>query len=212
MIKNYRSDNRQYWNSVYKGIKDNKPTYDLWLDKFHHILMKYKDENIVDLGCGSGSDTLYLAQRGFKITACDYSREALKIVRDNITNVDIVEMDFTKPFEFKNESIGLIIADLCLHYFSEEVTFNIISELKRVLRKNCHIILRVNSINDINYGAKDGEEIEKHFYLTKYGYKRFFDENDIRYFFKGFDFEYLKEDSMERYGSIKKVLVVLLRK
>ncbi|MGN0143643.1 MAG: class I SAM-dependent methyltransferase, partial [Clostridium sp.] len=144
--------------------------------------------------------------------ACDYSKEALKIVRDNTFNVDVVEMDFTKPFEFENESLGLIIADLCLHYFSEEVTFNIISELRRVLRKDCHIILRVNSINDINFGAKDGEEIEKHFYLTKNGYKRFFDEDDIRYFFKDFDFEYLEEDSMDRYGNTKKAFVVLLRK
>ena len=69
-----------------------------------------------------------------------------------------------------------------------------------------------NSINDINFGAGTGEKIENHFYLTKDGYKRFFDEDDLRYFFKDFNIEYLKEDNMNRYGSVKRTYEVVLNK
>lgn len=31
-------DNRQYWNKKYKKLKENKLTYDLWLDNYKYIL------------------------------------------------------------------------------------------------------------------------------------------------------------------------------
>ena len=40
------------------------PVYDLWLDEYKDILEKNKDNDILDLGCGIGADTLYLIERG----------------------------------------------------------------------------------------------------------------------------------------------------
>ena len=42
-------------------------------------------------------------------------------------------------------------------------------------------------MNDVNYGEGSSEEIEKNFYLTQYGYKRFFDKEDIEYYFGEFE-------------------------
>ena len=61
-------------------------------------------------------------------------------------------------------------------------------------------------MNDTNYGASQGEEIEKHYYLTKDGYKRFFDEEDIIYFFKDFNIKCCSEESMFRYGAEKRTI------
>ena len=69
--------NKQYWNNIYESKKEKKPIYDLWLDKYKYILDKSKEKSIIDLGCGSGGDSLYLMERGYKVIACDYSEEAL---------------------------------------------------------------------------------------------------------------------------------------
>ncbi|SUQ50924.1 Ubiquinone/menaquinone biosynthesis C-methyltransferase UbiE [Clostridium neonatale] len=165
------------------------------------------------MGCGTGNNLLYLTERGFKdIYACDYSEEALKIVRNNFKDVKLLEHDITKRLPYKDGSMNLVIADLSLHYFKKRKTIEIIKEIKRILKADGYLIGRVNSMNDTNYGASQGEEIEKHYYLTKDGYKRFFDEEDIRYFFKDFNIEYCKEDSMFRYGNEKKVIEFYVHK
>lgn len=204
--------NIDYWNNFYRSIKHNKITYDLWLDKFKLILEKHKNDKVLDIGCGTGSDTLYLSERRYNVITCDYSQEALSIVKENIKGTESVQLDISKRLPFHDNNVGLIIADLSLHYFNEETTFSIMDELKRIMKNNGHLIIRVNSINDINYGAGCGEEIERHFYFSKDGYKRFFDEDDIRYFFKVLKIEYLKEVHMDRYGHIKKTFEIVLKK
>ena len=39
-------------------------------------------------------------------------------------------------------------------------------DIKRILTNNGHLIFRVNSINDVNHGAGEGNEVEPHLYET----------------------------------------------
>jgi len=199
--------NKDYWNNIYKEKSDNKIVYDLWLDKYTEVIENAKNESVLDLGCGAGNNLLYLTERGFKdIHACDYSEEALKIVRKNFKDIKLLKHDIAKRLPYKDGCMNLVITDLSLHYFKKRKTIEIIKEIKRILKVDGHLIGRVNSIKDINYGADAREEIEKHYYLTQNGYKRFFDEDDIRYFFKDFNIKYLREESMFRYGAEKKTI------
>jgi len=202
--------NKSYWNKIYMDIADKEIKYDLWLDKFKSIFNEYKGTEIVDLGCGTGNNCLYLSELGYSVVACDYSTEALKIVNKYLPKVKILEFDFTKDFPFENASVNIIIADLSLHYFSEKITKKILSNIRRILTKGGYLILRVNSINDTNYGAGNGVEVERHLYDTKYGYKRFFDEKDIKYFCGEWNILHLKENKIYRYGMEKYVFEVVL--
>lgn len=205
-------DNNQFWDNIYKTKTVKKPTYDLWLNKHIDILEKNKDKEIIDLGCGTGADTLYLTERGYKVIACDYSEEALKILNKFIPEVKTIQIDISKTLPFQKESMGLIIADLSLHYFNNETTKNIVKEINRVLKPNGYLIVRVNSINDFNYGAGSGKEIEKNFYLTEDGYKRFFSEEDIRCYFEEFIIEECAQKSVMKYGNEKKAFEFVVRK
>ena len=62
------------------------PFYDLWLDEYKNILQENKDNEILDLGCEIGADTLYLLERGYNVLSCDFSVEALKSIENNILN------------------------------------------------------------------------------------------------------------------------------
>jgi hypothetical protein len=71
----------------------------------------------------------------------------------------------------------------------------------------------VNSINDSNYGAKKGKEIEKHYYSHRGTQKRFFDEDDIDYFFlRRFTCNTKRESTSNKYGEIKHLWELALKK
>ncbi|MDF2537803.1 MAG: hypothetical protein K0S76_824 [Herbinix sp.] len=70
--------------SVYDIFMDNVP-YDDWADYVKHLLNKFKIEKglILELGCGTGSMTTRLADRGYDMIGIDSSEEMLTIARKN---------------------------------------------------------------------------------------------------------------------------------
>lgn len=78
----------------------------------------------LDLGCGTGDSSIYLAQHGWKVTGADYVPQALDKARAKAaaTNapVDFVRADVTR---LSQESIGadfgLIVDNGCLHNMSD---------------------------------------------------------------------------------------------
>lgn len=159
------------------------PVYDLWLDEYKDILEKNKDNEILDLGCGIGADTLYLIERGYKVLSCDFSKEAIKSIEENITNSNTLYLDMMKDFNICDNSYNLIIADLSLHYFDNETTIHIMNEIKRILKNGGILLARVASVNDFNFGAGEGEKLENNYYFEGDYTKRFFDLEDVNRYF-----------------------------
>lgn len=159
------------------------PVYDLWLDDYKDILEHNKYNEILDLGCGIGADTLYLIERGYNVLSCDFSTEALKSIQDNIPNSKTLYLDMMKKFPIEDNTYSLIIADLSLHYFDNETTIHIMREIKRILKSNGILLSRVASVNDFNFGAGLGEELEKNYYFEGDYTKRFFDYEDVNKYF-----------------------------
>ncbi len=58
---------------------------------------------ILDLGCGSGRDSLYLIQRGFDLTAVDGSKELCELasihIGQNVLHMQFSELDFDEVFD-----------------------------------------------------------------------------------------------------------------
>ena len=213
MISIEKDNSLLYWNNLHKKYNREDIKIDNWLDSFSNIIDNCSTP-ILDLGCGSGNDTLYLINKGKKVISCDQSINAIENIKKNFIEVyDTKCFNMLDGMPFDNNSFDIIIADLCLHYFREKDTFRILNEIKKILNKKGYLIFRVNSINDVNHGAGLGKEIEHHLYQTNdKRLKRFFDEKDIRYFFKEFDIEYLNEEIMTRYKLEKKLYRCLVRK
>ena len=206
MKQEYLEKAIEYWQGVHKPIgRESIPTDD-WLEIFDDIIRDCKTP-VLDLGCGTGNDTMYLLDKGKQVISCDLSENAIANIKNNFPEVlEAKCFNMLEGLPFEDGSHELVIADLCLHYFTEEDTHGIIAEIKRVLTPGGHLILRVNSINDVNHGAGQGTEIEPHLFETeKKTIKRFFNEEDIRYFFKDFEIEYLKEEIMTRYKLEKRL-------
>ncbi len=215
MMKTELENTLRYWNGIHEenDYKRDNIKMDDWLELFDDVIDKC-DTPVLDLGCGSGNDTLYLINKDKSVISCDLSPKAIELIRRNFPEVDDARcVNMLEGLPFDDDTFEVIVADLCLHYFLEQDTINIINDLKRVLKKDGYIILRVNSINDVNHGAGQGKEVEKHVFETEDGrLKRFFDEQDIRFFFKDFNIEYLNEEIMTRYQLEKRLFRVCVRK
>lgn len=201
----------EYWDNFYKSIEDKKPVYDDWLDQYEEILAAVKTP-ILDLGAGDGSDSLYLREKGHEVIAVDYSKEALELIKRNIKGVKVKKADISEPLDFEDESFEVIIADLSLHYFNEQTTIFILKEIKRILKPGGHLMARVNSVDDLNYGALQGKKIEENYYFVNGYNKRFFSLEDANKYFSIIGKCDIKEADMNRYSKPKKVIEILAKK
>ena len=177
--------------------------YDDWLDRFSELISAC-DTPVIDLGCGSGNDTKYLIERGKSVIACDHASDKVTRLRKAIPKAEVICMDMREEFPFHSSSAQIVIADLSLHFFDEATTFRILEEIKRVLKSDGVLLFRLNAIPDYHIDRAGEIELEPHFYQTERGsFRRFFDREDIRRFFKEWKLLYLEEETMYRYNNPK---------
>jgi SAM-dependent methyltransferase len=185
---------------------------DHWLDTWLELIKQRTAnarEHVLELGCGSGRDTLELLNAGCSVIASDLSTENLSLTQLAAPRADKVQLDHSQPLPFASHSIDVIIASLSLHYFPWTVTLQIASELHRCLKANGILLARFNSTNDHHYGASSELEIEPNFYHVRASTKRFFDEPAVRTMLQGWDIQFLKENVIHRYEKPKSVWEVM---
>jgi SAM-dependent methyltransferase len=196
---------QERWNRIFDGYGTKRPIYDDWLDKYGEILSTSKDTPVIDLGCGLGNNTLYLYEQGYQVISCDFAEAALQRLSHFLPNPITRLFDLRSRFPFQDGAARIVVADLCLHYFSEAETTGIIAEIRRILGDGGWLFSRVNSVNDIYYGAGEGTAIEPLYYEQSGERKRFFDESSLRAFFAAWKVIALHECAMSRYGKPKMV-------
>ena len=202
------------WNRTHKKHFHGVITYDDWLTKqpFYSIIHNEKGM-ILDLGCGQGNNTLFLSELGKNVISADLSTEALKIVSENIPTANTVQLDMKEPLPFKDNEFNIVVSDFSLQYFDKDTTFKIIKELSRIISNDGYLMLRLSSINDVNYGAIQGNKLEEHYYFVEKRNKRYYDENDIIMFFNDWKIIKLEEEksSLQRYEYERDYFIVLVQ-
>lgn len=199
------------WNILFANA-GTETSYDAWLERYLPLLREAKGPAL-DLGCGLGNATSFLLNHDIETISCDFSCRALDYVRNKFPKTTTILHDMRNKFPFEDGKFGIVVADLSIHYFTWEKTREIMGEINRILRAEGVFLFRVNSVNDLNYGAGEGREIERHYYSIEGDKKRFFDADDIAMLIAD-EWTVIRkaEDRMDRYGKEKHVWEVVLRK
>jgi SAM-dependent methyltransferase len=188
---------------------------DLWLDNWKELIKgRSPSPAILELGCGSGRDTRRLAAHGLPdITATEISAEALAECARAVPSAHLIRHDLRQPLPFAEGRFDVVLASLCLHYFTWDTTAGIVNEIRRCLAPGGLLLCRVNSTKDVNYGAVGHREVAPDFYEVDGQLKRFFDAASVDALF-GTEWERLskREMSIDRYEKPKVVWEVVLRK
>lgn len=86
-------DQARYWDEVYAESEDNSPNWNLgepnpefaW--RLGHDRPAIAPGRIIILGCGYGHDARLFAQRGFQVTAVDFSEWAIRGARETLSDL-----------------------------------------------------------------------------------------------------------------------------
>ena len=192
-------------------FKDSDNWLDRWLAK---IASASKGETILELGCGEGRDTQQLCEAGLQVIGVDQSQEAIEIAMQRNLPSSFQIGDIRSYLTTTVANYPVVIASLCLHYFSWEETLEIVENIHASLKQGGLLLVRVNSTDDANYGADGYPEIDNNYYLVNGSAKRFFDENALQAIFAAEKWHVLlrEKKTIHRYEKPKVVWEVVLTK
>lgn len=159
-----------------------------------HEMRKRALSDVLDLGCGQGRNSIYLAREGFPVTAADYSLKELLMLKEyarthNIP-VNIVQSDVSQ-LPFKENRFDIV---LCLHvlsYVTEQARPKAAEEVKRVLRPEGLFVSVERSQRDPLY--KKGEKIECETYFYEGLIHHFFSSEELQSLFSPMDIKVMKD-------------------
>ena len=160
------------WEREYKNpklvTKNDGPQADtLRFLKFLKKEQKYKveDRSILDLGCGTGRNANYLAERGNNVIGIEISKTALSLAKDRAqdlgVNVDYRLGDIGEKYDIEDDSIDIIIDVTSSNSLNDVGREIYLSEVNRVLKNDGYFFVRAL--------CKDGNQNVKNLLKTSPG-------------------------------------------
>lgn len=189
-----------------------------WLERWMPLILARTDRRpLLELGCGVCTDTVYLEDWGLRVIAADMDGRRLANCARAARQAALLRLDLGFPLPFAGDSFPVVLASLCLHYFSWDDTVRAVQEIRRCLVDDGLLVCRVNSTNDVHFGAVGYPVVEAGregaYYQIGDGRKRFFDEASVRALFAdGWALDFLEEQRILRYARPKAIWEAVLRK
>jgi len=126
-----------------------REAYDVWADSYDTMNNKTRDleavalrqsvsifdsSKILEIGCGTGKNTEWLAAQAERLVAADFSAEMLNKAKEKITagNVEFRQFDLRGEWEFSANEFDLITCSLALEHI-EDINF-VFGQARRILR------------------------------------------------------------------------------
>jgi SAM-dependent methyltransferase len=140
-------------------------------ERFLNHLRQEGRASLLEIGAGTGRDSLYFQQQGLVVTSVDLSDEMIKLCKEKGLNAHM--MDFHQ-LDFPDETFDAIYALNCLLHVPKAKLDEVLQEIRRVLKPDGLFFCGV-------YGGQETEGIwEKDFYEPKRFFSMFHDEAIIK--------------------------------
>jgi 2-polyprenyl-3-methyl-5-hydroxy-6-metoxy-1,4-benzoquinol methylase len=163
---------KTYWDTYYRdkhnGSNRRAPS------QFAVFCANYTDLHnkvLLDVGCGAGEDSEFLAAHGAAVAAMDYSKQ---VVVDNKGQATYYYGDMA--YNFPIDKIDVIYSRFSLHAITAEQQVSFLSNAEKTLNEGGLLFIETRSLKDPHYGV--GEEVEKNAFVSNH-YRRFQKKTDL---------------------------------
>lgn len=145
------------------------------------------NSQILDLGCGQGVDSLFLAKSKFSVTAIDSSSVAIdqiKVRKDELklNNLELI-CDDIKNFVIPSNKYQAIICRNVLNFLDKNQAIKIIQNIKENIKSGGYIIIETFTKNDPSF-VSDNKFVS------------YFEEQELLKIFSGFKIFYYLENTI----------------
>lgn len=124
--------------------------------------------SILDVGCGAGVKTRYLAKKGFNVTGIDFSEKMIEIAKRESPEIPFEVADLYEIDKYSKTFDGVFAQAVLLHIPKEKIR-EVLAKLKAKVNPGGLLYVAVKGIRD------DGiEEVVKKENDYGYEYERFF--------------------------------------
>lgn len=135
------------WDKIFKetGRFFTKVQEDI--PKIVKLFKKYRVKKVLDLGCGSGRHTVYLAKHGFKVYGIDIAKQGIKIAKDWLKKEKLKASlqigPVYKKLPYKDNFFDAVISVQVIHHARIKTIRKAIEEIERILKPEGIIFITV---------------------------------------------------------------------
>lgn len=129
------------------------------------LFVKNKVSTILDLGCGTGRHSMFLAKKGFKVFGFDQSEKAIKRARELAENEKLMAnfrvwnmIDF--PYQYDKSFFSAVISTKVIHHATKENINKVASEISRITKDGGYLFLEVPTFEKLKRLESEGQRYE----------------------------------------------------
>lgn len=163
-----------YWNEIYsRKTESGEPS--LFAVEVERAMGPAS--TVVDLGCGTGRDSLFFAACNHKVLAVDLSSEAIRMVSRAAPGITAIEEDFVTFLGKYENAFDYLYSRFSLHAISANQEQAFMRRAYAALKKGGLLFIEARSIQDERFGR--GEEIARNTFRYEGHARRFIDVNEL---------------------------------
>lgn len=170
----------------------------------------YPPLKVVDIGCGKGRNSIFLAKKRFEVYAVDYIKEALEVAIEQakkekvFNNISFRQAEIDKKWSYRDNFFDLAIDCFSSIDIETKKGREIYKrEMYRTLKPGGYALVSVVSVNDQiekelmkQYPGKEKNSV---IWPQNKKFQKNYDEKELRDYYKEFKIEVLKEDKKKAF-------------
>jgi tellurite methyltransferase len=191
---------KEYWTKFYSNNIDNKeilePTsFAKFLINEEYIV---NQNNLIELGCGNGRDTIYFSEQGVHVTAIDQCENTTKQL-NTIANINSYHADFTRLIQSKN-NYDVVYSRFTLHSITDEDEKRTLGWIHNNLNKDGLLCIEARTLQDPICGM--GQDMGSNVWFYNEHHRRFIDAGEFVKKLESFGFKIILSEEKNGFAKM----------